>query len=82
MSCKNKVWSECGNISSRKWDNVCYYKCSDNCCESKKCKKEICEAKEILDRIKNKNDNLDEKDIRTQGSQINEYTNFEYDNNK
>lgn len=58
MSCKNKVWSECGNISSRKWDNICYYKCSDNCCESPKCKKEICKAKEILDRIKNKNDHL------------------------
>jgi archaellum component FlaC len=58
MSSKNKMWNECSSNNTRKWDNVCYYKCNDNGCGSKKCKKEVCEAKDILDKIKDKNDNL------------------------
>ncbi len=58
MSCKNNGWNECVNMQNRRWDNVCYYKCKDNGCGSKKCNKDATKTKGLLDQIKDKNDKL------------------------
>ncbi len=60
MSCKNNGWNECANMQNIRWDNVCYYKCKDNGCESKKCDKDAMKTKGLLNQIKCKNDKLGE----------------------
>ncbi|MGL5755771.1 MAG: hypothetical protein ACRCYC_10640 [Paraclostridium sp.] len=63
MSCKNSGWNNCGCSDNKKWENVCYYKCKDNGCGSKKCKKEIEETKGLIDDGRDKNNDLG-KDLK------------------
>lgn len=58
MSFKNSGWNDCEYTHNKKWDNVCYYKCKDNGCGSKKCKKDIEETKGLIDDAECKNNEL------------------------